>query len=563
MPCGERQKERGERNAVSAVTLTSAATLSEQGIPPFPSPSALEHRAEQGLRAGWFDDAERCCRLVLCIAPNSPQALGILALTRQRRGQAEEGVCLARRALALAPTVGLLWFRRGIVRQTIGRPVEAEADYRRALALAPSLGEAWGHLGLVLQRRGAPVVGEGMQRRALRLDGPDAVPLFNLGCCLEAQGRIAAAEHCYHRAAALRPDMAQVHVNLGYAALAADQDGKAEAAFRRAARLMPSLAAAHWNLGLGYLKKGWLDAGWRHYEYRFTAAGVPLSFPMARWNGASLNGRRLLVWREQGLGDELLFASCYPDLERLNSPVTIECDPRLLGLFGRSFPWADLRGAGRPVRSGDADLQIPAGSLPQVCRFRLARIPARTAYLQPDPVRLAWWRQRLEPIRRGRLLVGIGWRSQKVDAYRQNAYTDLADWGPVLTLPGTAFINLQYDDCAAEIRRAEDRWGVPIHGFDHLDLKHDLEGLAALIAALDLVIVPATAAGELAGALGVPVWRLCRADWTRLGTTGTRPWFPSHRTFSPSPGQPMGDMLLSVAVALRRLAQRDTSLAQV
>ena len=516
-----------------------------------PSP---EQAAEQALRAGRIGEAERLCRYALSLTPDAPQALGILGLVFQRCGRVAQGLRLAGRALAVAPSAAAPWLHRGMIRQGGGDPAGAEADFRRALALVPTLGEAWGLLGLIVQRRGAAVAGERLQRRAVRLSGPDAVNLFNLGCCLEAQGRVAAAERFYHRAAALRPDMAQVHVNLGYAAMARHNDPQAEAGFRRAAVLMPPLAPAHWNLGLAYLKRGSLDAGWRHYEHRFAATGASPSLPIPRWNGAPLNGRRLLVWREQGLGDELLFASCYPDLERLDSPVTIECDPRLLGLFGRSFPWADLRPAGRPVRAGDAGVQIPAGSLPQVCRFRLARIPARTAYLQPDPLTLAWWRRRLDAIGQGRLLVGIGWRSQKIDAYRRNAYTDLPrDWGPILTVPGVSFVNLQYDDCTDEIRRAEARWGVPIHRFDHLDLKNDLDGLAALMAALDLVIVPATAAGELAGALGVPVWRLCRGDWTRLGT-GTRPWFPSHRVFSPGLGQDMGEAVPAVAAALRRMA---------
>ncbi|MCW2246537.1 tetratricopeptide (TPR) repeat protein [Azospirillum fermentarium] len=518
------------------------------------APPSVEQAAEQMLRSGRLDEAERLCRRALSVTPDSPQALGVLGLVFQRRGRVAEGMRMAGRALATAPSAAAPWLYRGMIHQGLGDAPRAEADFRCALALAPALGEAWGYLGLAVQRRGAAVTGERLQRRAVSLSGPDAVNLFNLACCLEAQGRVTAAEGLYRRAAALRPDMAQVHVNLGYAALARTADSEAEAGFRRAALLMPSLAPAHWNLGLAYLKRGILDAGWRHYEHRFAAVGMSLSFPMPRWNGAALDGRRLVVWREQGLGDELLFASCYPDLERLNSPVTIECDPRLLGLFGRSFPWADLRPVGRPVRRGDADVQIPAGSLPQLCRFRLARVPARTAYLQPDPLKLAWWRRHLAPLGQGRLLVGIGWRSQKIDAYRRNAYTDLVrEWGPILTVPGISFVNLQYDDCSDEIRRAEDRWGVPLHRFAHLDLKNDLEGLAALIAALDLVIVPATAAGELAGALGVPVWRLCRDDWTRLGT-GTRPWFPSHRVFSPALCQDMGEMLPAVAAALRRLS---------
>ena len=121
------------------------------------------------------------------------------------------------------------------------------------------------------------------------------------------------------------------------------------------------------------------------------------------------------------------------------------------------------------------------------------------------------------------LTIGLCWRSSLRSTLRDANYAPLSDWAPILTLPGLRFINLQYDDCEAELADAEHRFGITIHR-PPLDLKNDLDGAAALTAALDLVISAGTSVAEMAGAPGLPVWRIGRAgDWTTLGT-GCRPW---------------------------------------
>lgn len=150
------------------------------------------------------------------------------------------------------------------------------------------------------------------------------------------------------------------------------------------------------------------------------------------------------------------------------------------------------------------------------------------------------------------LTVGLCWRSGLRGALRDANYAPLADWAPILTLPGLRLINLQYDECEAELAEAENRFGIAIHR-PPLDLKNDLDGAAALTAALDLVVSAGTSVAEMAGALGVPVWRIGPAgDWTALGT-GCRPWYPSMRLFSPNAGETLGDALGAAGRALMDL----------
>jgi hypothetical protein len=138
-------------------------------------------------------------------------------------------------------------------------------------------------------------------------------------------------------------------------------------------------------------------------------------------------------------------------------------------------------------------------------------------------------------------------------ADRAGAYSRIDQWGPVFAVPGVAFASLQYDGHEAEREDALRRFGVVLHHWPDLDQRRDLEGVAALMSGLDLVISAPTAVGELAAALGVPVWRIAGAgDWSALGTA-VRPWFSSM-----APTGHAGDhdgALAAVAQRLRRLAE--------
>jgi hypothetical protein len=304
-----------------------------------------------------------------------------------------------------------------------------------------------------------------------------------------------------------------------------------------------------------------LAQGWPAYEWRWHTAQAPQPFPFPLWDGMPLAGRTLLVTAEQGLGDELLFASCLPDLLRQDGHVVLACDARLAPLFARSFPTATVCGVDRhamaawvpPVPSIDA--YLPMGSLPLYLRPTLAHFPAQTGYVLPDPLRRQHSQQRLAALGPG-LKVGIAWRSLKTRQHPAH-YPALRHWRPLLTLPGVHFISLQYDDAAAELLTVHQQWGVNIHTWDDLDLYNDLDGAAALLAALDLMIGPETVMTALAGSLGIPVWRLTVAggSWTSLGTEGC-PWFLSMRVVGQQQRGQWDDVLMRVAQDVAQHAAR-------
>ncbi|CAO3457063.1 tetratricopeptide repeat protein [Azospirillum largimobile] len=552
--------------------------------------AALLGQALGHHRAGDLDGAERAYRAMLATDRGNPDALHLLGVLHHQRREDAEAVRLIGQAIARRPRMAEQHANLGLALHALGRLGEAEAEYRRALALREaypqahnSLGsalqeqdrlddaavhyrraldldagyaEAWANLGTLLRARDEYGEAETALRHALRLDPGHATALTNLGVVLKERGRIGEAETAHREALRLAPGDAETMVNLALLREAQGRGGEAEALYRQALALSPGFALARWNLALRLLGHGRLAEGWDEYEARFASRRVSAgrSFTLPPRDGAAggVAGGRLLVWREQGLGDELMFGTALPDLAARIGPgnLVVEVDARLTGLVGRALPGVTVRAETTDPK--DADAHLAMGSLPRLLRPTLSAFPDRRSWLAPDPARLADWRDRLAALGPG-LRVGICWGSQNILGERKAAYTTLADWAPLLTLPGLIPITLQYDGREAEIAATEAQLGGRIHRWPNTDLKNDLEGVAALIAGLDLVVTVASSVGEMAGALGVPVWRFGPAgDWTALGSA-VRPWFPSMRLWSARPGEGLADVLLRMAAELRRL----------
>jgi tetratricopeptide (TPR) repeat protein/ADP-heptose:LPS heptosyltransferase len=524
-----------------------------RGDPPAP-PSLEECIAAQ--RAGDLARAEAGYRAVLAAQPGEPDAAHLLALTLLQAGRAAEALPFVDQALAGDADFANAHNSRGSILKTLDRLGEAEAAFRRALALRPDQAEAWANLGatLTMQHRPAEGIKALRQALAMRPDYPRA--LASLGTALRATGEVGAGVAACRQALALDPALADAWSDLGLGlaregdmqggidcqekALAADptyaeaavnlatllagvgQSMEARGAAAKALSIRADYPRARYSLGLLELAAGELSPGWVGHEARFTCGEVggltQTGLPV--WQGEALAGRRLLIQREQGLGDEIMFASLFGLLCDRGGPVTVEADPRLLPLLARQWPGLQFVTSGL---AGDHDLRLPAGSLPGLLAPDYAGWDW-VAFLAPKAELVARWRDRLAVLPPG-LRVGLCWRSQLREGDRAGGYTTLCDWLPLFRLPGVQVINLQYDDATREIDQLAADHGVRPHGWADLDLKNDLEGLAALMAGLDLVISAPTAVGEMAGALGVPVWRLSdRSDWSRLGT-GARPWF--------------------------------------
>ncbi|MGE3537595.1 MAG: tetratricopeptide repeat protein [Candidatus Tectimicrobiota bacterium] len=474
------------------------------------------------------------------------------AQEQHQQGHLHDAARLYRLALQQDPTCAALHLNLGTVYQAQGALAPARVHYQTALRLQPYSASAHNNLGTILKRQEQPVAALQHYRMAVQL-APDFVEAqTNLGVLLQEQGDLEAAQAAYETALRHRPDDADTHTNFGRLLQLQGHREAALAHYQAALTVQPENAVAHWNRALLWLSQGHLAQGWEAYEWRWRLPFAPRPFALPLWDGSELSGRTILVTAEQGLGDELLFATCVPDVLARAQHCVLECDPRLAALLSRSFPGASVYGVERTQhawlqQAPPLDVYSPAGSLPRFLRPTLAHFPAQPTWLIPDRQRSACYRATLDTLGAG-AKIGIAWRSKRSRQHESRHYTSLEQWHSLLTVPRVHFVNLQYDAPEADIAAVAAAWGIPIHCLPDLDLWHDLDGLAALLSALDLIIAPRTTITALAGSLGRPVWGLTDAteNWTEFGTSRC-PWFPTMRVVQAPSRTAWGLVLAQVA----------------
>ncbi|PGH56585.1 N-acetylglucosaminyltransferase [Azospirillum palustre] len=511
---------------------------------------------------GQLEDAATCFDAATAIQPDHADALDNLGSVRTIQGRPAEAEALHLQAVRHRPDFAGAWNNLGNARHAAGRTADAWRAWHAALALDPGLAETHTNLGNALRSAERFAEAGRSQRRAILLAPLEAPARNNLGHLRQGRHDYAGAADCYRSALALDPAYGEAWSNLGLARQRLGDSGEAEHCYDRALTLRPDLSLSHFNKGLLRLEAGDLDRGWPGYAWRFGSGQVGQARqPRApAWRGEDLTGRRLMIWGEQGVGDTILFSALCPELAGRAVSTILEIDRRLVPLFARSFPTLRVRaealdGQGREAMAiPDYDRHVPMGSLPRALRRRLADFPARPSWLVPDAGLVERWGARLAALGPG-LRIGIGWRSQMMTSERSAAYLPLDAWAPLFALPGIHWVLLQYGEVEEEARQAEERFGIRLHRWDDLDRKDDFDGVAALIAGLDLVISPAMSIGELAGALGTPIWRFGTRDWTQLGA-GVRPWYPSMRLFQPRPGEPLLATMADMARALKSLSPK-------
>lgn len=414
----------------------------------------------------------------------------------------------------------------------------AEESYQAALRFAPAAADVWCSLGTVQREQDRLDVAEASYREALRLDPDLATAHNNLGLVLHATGRLDEAMPCYRRALEIRPDLVEAHVNS--AKLFRDQCRLDQAAsvLDDAIRILPDAAPLHCDRALVRLQQGDFARGWEEYEWRWRSGSDGLirrEFSLPQWDGSPLTGKCLLIHAEQGIGDEIMFASCLPDVIARARHVIVDCEPRLAPVFRRSFPGITVHGGKQRDGTGwladypGIDWQIPIGSLPRFFRKALAEFPRHAGYLKADPALVEMWRSRYAGMGPG-LKTGISWRGGYVPEIKKRRSTTLDQWIGALRIPGIHVINLQYGDTADEIHRLGEQ-GVHIRDWADSDPLKDLDHFAAKIAALDLVVSVDNATVHMAGALGVPVWVLqpYSPDWRWMIDREDCCWYPSLR----------------------------------
>lgn len=278
-------------------------------------------------------------------------------------------------------------------------------------------------------------------------------------------------------------------------------------------------------------------AGWDDYAWRTLGATSTmrmLAFP--QWRGEPLEGKRILVLAEQGLGDQVMFASCLPDLLALRpDKVVVEAVKRVAPTLARSFPECEVVATNQDsgldwVRAHlDMDYFVPMGELPQQFRRSVAQFPLHHGYLKANPDRVAHWREVLRATGPGPK-IGVSWRGgteQTRTVVRSIEPEQLAQLARGIP---AQWVCLQYGAVGEDLARAAGE-GLAMHYWK--PAIGDLDEFAALICALDLVITVCNTTVHYAGALGQPVWVMAPKvpEWRYGLYSANLPWYPSSHIY--------------------------------
>ena len=431
----------------------------------------------------------------------------------------------------------------------------------QALSGAPTHAGAYYNLGTALNRMGDFQPAIAVLREAVRLR-PDYLPArANLGQALRGAGELEAARTELESVLERDPahsnalfNLANVHHELGDYA-------RSEDLFDRAMAAAPGDQRIRYDYALALLSRGEFARGWELHEARWDAhqRAERTQYSRPAWKGEALAGKRLLVWGEQGVGDEIMFAGILPEVIAEASETCIACDPKLVGLFTRSFSGARVvaKGGGEhaALRAEAFDHQVPIASLALHRRRDAGDFPHHSGYLRADPERVGHWSRRLAALGRG-MKVGISWRGGLPETRERLRSISLEQWLPILEVPGAAFVSLQYTECSEELAALKSSHGVEVvHWQEAID---DYEETAALVCALDLVVSVTTALVHLAGALDRPARALVPAipGWRYLREGDRMPWYPSVRLLRQERVGEWDGVISRAAGELRDLALR-------
>jgi tetratricopeptide (TPR) repeat protein len=402
-------------------------------------------------------------------------------------------------AIKLMPDYELLFFNRGNIMDTLGKTDEAIRSFDRAIELQPTYGQAW----------------------------------HNRANLLGLTKRFDEAKSGFNEAIRLNPQDYDAYVSLAATYLALREFDDAIKTYEQVIALSPENAEAHFGFSHCLLQSGQFDRAWGEYNWRWDTKDYmsrrKLLTIQPPWS-PDKKPDNLLIWAEQGVGDEIFWGANFKAAQKLANKLTVQTDPRLISLFSRALPDIQFVSSKESVPQTAYDAHLPMGDLGHALKLNAQSIQKFAGpYLKADAAKAKKMRAALCP--KGQKLCGISWKSSNKDIGTKKSMR-LEDLLPALRLPGMVFVNLQYGDVAQEIADLKAEHGIEILQYSEVDNFNDLDGLANLVEACDVVLTTSNSTAHLAGALNQETINLVSFGGARIWywlneVNGRSLWYPS------------------------------------
>ena len=408
-------------------------------------------------------------------------------------------------------------------------------SYKQAIKINPGYAKTYFNMGITFKEIGDLNAAIESYKEAIKIKFDYAEAYLNMGIALSEKGEFDAAISSYKEAIKIKPNYAKAYHNVGSEMKNTNDLASAITFFNQAIKIKPDFAEAHENLALVLLRNEEFKLGWLPYEWRWKVKNNNLIYVTASkgiWQGT--RGQKVLLWAEQGIGDEIMFASVIPDLYGFCSKLIVKIDKRLIALFRRSFPEdIDFRVHDEAVSETEYDAHIPMGSLPLHFRQTIDSFkPTARGWLTACDVKASRLRRTL--LSDGsETLIGISWYSTKPRKGAEKKVMKLAQLAKRLDAPKVKLINLQYGDVNDELDSLQKETGIEVIQVPEINNKTDIDDLAALIMACDKVVSISNVTIHLAGALGKEAQLLLASlcDWRWGQSSKSSYWYNSVRLY--------------------------------
>ncbi len=454
---------------------------------------------------GKLEDSEASYKKAIELKNDYAAAHNNLADTFRHKKQLEDSENSYKKAIELNPNYFEAYNNLAVTLKEMGKLEESENSYKKAIELNPNYFEAYSNLGITLREMGKLEESENSYKKAIELNPNYSESYYNLGVTLRDQGRLEDSKNNYEKAIILKPDYPEAYNNLGVVLRELGKLEESENSYKKAINLNPDYADAYNNLSFTLMLKNDFKEAYKFSEWRWkTNKNIGTKFITNKpvWNGES--NKRILVWKEQGIGEEIMYCSMLSELKAKSKELIVNCDKRLIPLFKRSISKDIIyKSDKKNILETDFDTHIPMASISKHFRGNLKSFAnTSNGYLKADKEKTHNIRNSLIKNDKEKL-IGVSWHTKsriQMASFRNLILSDLA---LVLNNSNTKLVNLQYGDKSSEIGVLKSKFGIELLNVPEIDNRNDIDGLASIISACDLVVSIDNFTVHLAGSLGV------------------------------------------------------------
>lgn len=453
---------------------------------------------------GDIENAKKICLAVLSENPDYPDANALMGLVAHQEKQFETAIQFHQKAIKLKPNTKEYLCNLGSAYDALGRPLEALAVFNAALKIDPTNPICYFNMHRALQHLNKLDEAISALKVAIKCDPKFIKPYLALTDLYQTQKKFKETEEVLHEAEKIFPDNPDIPFCRAYYLL-------------RVGKLREGYEA---------IKSRWLKP---NIDKQYNRAKY---FHIPAWKGENLNNKKLVLWAEQGIGDQIMCASIIPELATKCGELYVEIEDRMQPLFARSFPQIKLLKRTNPPdkKINGIDYHIAFLDLPGWFRSNLNNFPVVENYLKADEKIVTELKNKYDKIAQGKKKIGISW-STIADIHDRPIKLHM--WKDIFTTDNTEFFSLQYGNKKEEISQFEQHTGHTLHVDETINSLKDLDRFTAQVAAMDLIISIDNSTAHFAGALGKPVWTLLPAlpDWRWMFDRNDSPWYPSMKLF--------------------------------